>query len=64
MNTYKQVPSNPDNWLHNGAEDWTRYFAKFAYPSGEYRFPECTNAEKEEWERLHPQPVPPEPEDE
>lgn len=60
-----QTPSNPDNWLHDGAQDWQRIFSKLVYLGKDAEpWAECTNAKKEEWEREHPQPEPPEPEKE
>lgn len=61
-NFRKQEVTQPDNWLHNNAPDYTRSFGKFAYlPQGADDLPECTNAEKEQWEKAHPQPTPPSP---
>lgn len=50
----KQLPSSPKNWLHDGAQDYTRIFSKLVY-LGIYAEPwsECTDAEKEAWEREH-----------
>lgn len=56
MKGYDQRPNNPDNWLHNGAEN-DRVFVKVIHlPEGQ-SWIECTNEEKEEWEREH-QPEP------
>lgn len=53
----KQTPSIPDNWLHDGAPDWQRIFSKLVYLGKDApEWAECTNEEKEEWEREHPQP--------
>lgn len=58
-----QRPSRPANWLHDSAPDYTRIFSKLVYLGKEAEpWVECTNAEKEEWEREHPQPEPQEPE--
>ena len=55
----KQEPSNPDNWLHNGADDWQRIFSKLVYLGKDAPlWSECTTAEKEQWEAEHPQPEP------
>ena len=60
-----QIPTPPNEWLHDGAPDYTRIFTDYILIDDSLpRWAECTTAEKEEWERLHPQPVPPEPEDE
>lgn len=59
---YDQRVSQPDNWLHNGAEE-NRVFVKVVHlPEGQ-AWAECTNEEKEAWEEEHrPQPEPPQPE--
>ena len=50
----------PDNgkWLHDSAPDYTRNFKNDFVILGCNAEPwqECTTAEKEEWEREHPQP--------
>lgn len=52
-----QKPSNPDNWLHNEAEDYTRIFSKLVYLGKDAPlWAECTNEEKEQWEQEHPAP--------
>lgn len=57
---YDQRVTQPDNWLHDGAPDYTRQFVKVIHlPIGE-AWTECTNEEKEQWEREHPAPEPPE----
>ena len=52
----------PDSgkWLHDGATDWQRIFKDDYVMLGKDAEPwaECTNEEKEEWEREHPQPEP------
>lgn len=56
-----QTPSQPDNWLHDGAQDYTRIFSKLVYLGKDAEpWAECTTEEKEQWEREHPQPEPPE----
>lgn len=62
MKGYDQRVSQPDNWLHNGAEE-NRVFVKVVHlPEGQ-EWAECTNEEKEAWEEEHrPQPEPPQPE--
>ena len=55
----KQEPSNPDNWLHNDAPDWQRIFSKLVYLGKDAPlWEECTNTEKEQWEKGHPVPEP------
>lgn len=63
---YTQRPTPPNEWLYSDNEKGERYFFEIAcLPSEEMKFPECTDAEKEEWEREHPAPEPePEPESE
>lgn len=54
-----QTPNNPDNWLHDSKEDYTRYFTKLVYLGvNAPEWAECTNEDKEQWEREHPQPEP------
>lgn len=60
----KQTPDVEGNWLYSDElSAKTRFFTKEAYlPIKANPLAECTNAEKEEWEREHPQPEPHEPE--
>lgn len=59
----KQEPSRPENWLHDSAQDYTRIFSKLVYLGKDAEpWAECTNEEKEAWEREHPQPEPENPE--
>lgn len=61
----KQEPSSPDNWLHDGVNSWQRLFRKLVYLGKDAEpWAECTTAEKISWEKSHPQPEPPEPEEE
>jgi hypothetical protein len=54
-----QYPSKPNNWLHNGAEDYTRIFTDYILIDDSLpKWEECTTAEKEQWEAEHPQPEP------
>lgn len=65
MASIVQRPTPPNEWLHNGAPDYTRIFTDYIIrPESAPEWAECTNEEKEEWEREHPQPEPPEPENE
>ena len=44
-------------WLHNNKLDWSRYFTTMVGLScSDEPWPECTQAEREEWERNHPAP--------
>lgn len=55
----KQEPSNPDNWLHDGAQDYTRIFSKLVYLGKDAEpWAECTEAERLAWIEQHPQPEP------
>lgn len=55
----KQEPKNPDNWLYRDFSEDNRMFTKLAYLGiNDTEWPECTNEEKEQWEREHPQPEP------
>lgn len=60
----KQVPSNPDNWLYRYMSEDDRIFTKLVYlGKNDIPWPECTDAEKEQWEHEHPHPEPePQPE--
>lgn len=51
-------------WLHDNAPDYTRNFKNDFVMLGKDAEPwaECTDSEREEFERTHPQPEPPEPE--
>ena len=56
----KQEPSKTDNWLHDGAQDWKRVFSKLVYLGKDAEpWAECTQAEREEFERIHPTPEQP-----
>ena len=56
----KQTTIKPDNWLHDGAQDWKRVFSKLIYLGKDAEpWAECTNEEKEEFERIHPAPEQP-----
>lgn len=59
MANITQRPTPPNEWLHNKAQDHTRIFANYIIrPTTTPAWAECTNAEKEQWEREHPQPDP------
>ena len=54
-----QRPIPPNEWLHNGAKDYTRIFKDYIIrPDSTPAWEECTTAEKEQWEAEHPQPEP------
>lgn len=54
-----QYPTPPNTWLHDGAPDYTRIFTDYIIrPETAPAWAECTDAEKEEWEREHPAPEP------
>lgn len=51
-------------WLYQDQEDGTRIFTDYIIaPETAQSWPECTNEEKEQWEREHA-PIEPEPENE
>lgn len=59
MTSITQYPTPPNEWLHNGAEDYTRIFTDYVIRNAESpAWQECTNAEKIAWEEAHPQPEP------
>lgn len=64
MASIVQRPTSPNEWLHNGAPDYTRIFTDYIIrPESAPAWAECTNEEKEAWEEEHKQPEPePEPE--
>lgn len=61
----EQIPTQPNEWIYkdlslNERCFWSRYTHS---DESDPDLPECTNEEKEQWEREHPQPEPePEPE--
>jgi len=55
----KQVPSTEGNWLYRDFRDNERMFTDIAYLGvNDIELPECTDAEKLDWESKHPQPQP------
>ena len=56
-----QRPTEGYDWLYQDRGENDRYFTDVVY-LGKHENPwhECTQAEREEWEREHPQPEPPE----
>lgn len=56
-----QRPTPPNEWLHDGAPDYTRIFTDYIIrPESVPAWQECTTEEKEEFERTHPAPEQPE----
>ena len=60
---YDQRPVNPDNWLHDGAEENRQFVKVIHLPIGQ-AWAECTNEEKEQWEEEHKPETEPEKETE
>lgn len=59
----RQTPSVEGNWLYKDQMN-ERIFSKEIYlPDGTEPWAECTDEEKIKWEEEHPQPEPPEPEE-
>lgn len=58
---YDQRVTQPDNWLHNGAEE-NRQFVKVVHLPVGQEWAECTNEEKEQWEQEHAPKVEEQPE--
>ena len=58
--TKKQTPDKEDNWLYKDEAE-RRIFCKLVYlPDNTPLWAECTNEEKEEWEKEHkPEPETP-----
>lgn len=55
MEYIKQIPTPPNEWLHNGANGNERYFTSYIIrPNNVPAWPECTNEEKLQWEAEHP----------
>ena len=56
-----QKPTVEGNWLYQDRGENNRYFTDVVYlGKHEPEWAECTNEEKEAWEREHQQPEPPE----
>ena len=55
MASIVQRPTPPNEWLHNGAPDYTRIFTDYIIrPESAPAWAECTTAEKEAWEKRTP----------
>lgn len=61
----EQRPTEGYDWLYEDRGENNRYFTDVVYrPEGTNPWPECTQAEREQWEEEHRPPQPePEPED-
>lgn len=58
-----QRPTEGYDWLYQDRGENDRYFTDIVIlGKHEPEWAECTNEEKEEWEREHPAPEPPQPE--
>lgn len=56
-----QRPTEGYDWLYQDRGENDRYFTDIVYlGKHENPWPECTQAEREEWEEEHPAPEPPE----
>ena len=54
-----QTPSVESNWLYQDRGENDRYFTKkVILGKNEPEWAECTNEEKEQWEKEHSQPEP------
>lgn len=54
-----QRPTPPNEWLYEDRGENDRYFTTIVFLGKNAQpWAECTNDEKEEWEREHPQPEP------
>ena len=59
---YDQRVSQPDNWLHDGAEENRQFVKVIHLPIGQ-EWHECTDAEKVAWEEEHKPAEPEQPEE-
>lgn len=58
-NYKEQTPDEAYDWLYKDEREDVRNFAtSVTLPLEADEWAECTNAEKDEWEREHPQPEP------
>lgn len=58
METRTQYPTPPNEWLYQDQEDGSRIFTDYVILGKEAEpWSECTTAEKEQWEKDHPQPT-------
>lgn len=57
METRTQYPTPPNEWLYQDQPDGSRIFTDYVILGKEAQpWAECTNEEKEQWEKDHPQP--------
>ena len=57
MASIRQYPIPPNTWLHDGAEDYTRFFTDYIIrPESTEPWAECTDEKRQEWEKNHPYP--------
>lgn len=54
----KQTTTPPNEWLYKDEEEKRLFRKEVILPDTAPFWVECTNEEKEEWEREHPQPEP------
>lgn len=53
----RQYPTPPNEWLYQDQQDGSRIFSDYIIRNAAApAWLECTTAEKEEWEREHPDP--------
>lgn len=65
INGHRVEFADEGNWLYKDLSETERVFTDYVYlGDGAEPWAECTTAEKEAWEREHPQPEQPEPENE
>lgn len=55
-NYIKQIPTPPNEWVYKDDGDDRMFRIEVMLPIGVPAWAECTNAEKEQWEKDHPQP--------
>lgn len=61
MKAIFQYPTPPNTWLHDSAPDYNRIFTDYIIrPETAEPWAECTDEEKEAWEKEHPMPEEPE----
>lgn len=59
MGAIKQIPTPPNEWLHDGAKGADRYFSKsIVRPDNSTPWEECTDEFKMQWKAKYPKPLP------
>ena len=53
---HEQRPTPPNDWLYKDDENTRQFRTAIYLPDGADEWPQCTDAEKEQWEAEHPQP--------